>query len=151
VQRANTWAEVPSEVVLSDREADVVSKVSYSFINAGHILKVENEVIGMSPNPWIKAKVSYRGTGVTVGEGYGVNKNAAKIAVFELMLKKLEAREDDPTSNLPNLKEQDDKDRETERQTTREEAKTEREETDEERDNSGDAQATATGEEKRGN
>jgi hypothetical protein len=151
VQREESWAEVPSEIVLSDREADVVSKVSYSFVNAGYILKVENEVIGMSPNPWIKAKVSYRGTGVTVGEGYGVNKNAAKIAVFELMLKKIEAREDDPTSNLPNLKEQDDKERETEQQTTREEAETEGEETDEERDNSGDAQATATGEEKRGN
>lgn len=128
----------------------MLSRVSYSFVNAGHILKVENEVLGMSPNPWIKARVSYRGTGVIVGEGYGVNKNAAKIAVFELMLKKLEARENDPIPNLPNLNREDDKDRETERETTRKEAETEREETVEERDNAGDAQATAAGEEERG-
>nr|UHS71788.1 MAG: RNA-dependent RNA polymerase [Permutotetraviridae sp.] len=149
VQKGETWAELPADVVLSDRDVDVVSKVSYSFVNAGHILKVENEVLGMSPNPWIKAKVSYRGTGVTVGEGYGTNKNAAKIAVFELLLKKLEAREKEPKINFLKLNTKDDKDRETTREATREKAETEREKEDEERDHSGNAQTTGAEEEER--
>ena len=40
-----TWCEVPDDVRLSDRQVDVVSRVSYSFINAGHILDRKHTVL----------------------------------------------------------------------------------------------------------
>lgn len=138
-----TWCDVPIDVKLSDREVDVVSRVSYSFTNAGYILDRKYTVLENSPNPWGVLRVVYRGTGVLVGEGFGANKSEATSAVFELMMERIKAKEPGPlTSEI--VKTENGENRATESETARaeEEAKTECEI--EERIESGSTQTVAS-------
>ena len=137
-----TWCEVPDDVRLSDRQVDAVSRVSYSFINAGYILDRKYTVLENSPNPWGVLRVSYRGTGVLVGEGFGVKKDEATSAVFELMMERIMAKEARPlTSEIVTT--ENGENRETESETAREEETAETERETEERDESGSTQTVA--------
>lgn len=132
------WCKVPEDVVLSERDVDNVSKVSYSFVNAGYILDCKYTVITNSPNPWGVLRVTTRGTDSLIGEGYGVKKDAAKSAVFGLMYEEMKAREEKPQTKTKIERKKNGENRVTERETEGEEEEAATESEIEERDVSGE-------------
>ena len=86
--------------------------------------------------------MTYRGTGVLVGEGFGVKKDEATTAVFELMMERIMAKEPGPlTSEIVTTENGENRTTESETARAEEEAETERET--EERIESGSTQTVA--------
>ncbi len=92
IQQEESWAKVPQDIVRSKiRNTDVISMVSYSFVDAGKTLKTDSKVLRNSPDPLIKVTVYLEQE--VIAEGFGKTKKDAKQRVYEIMLEILDDRE----------------------------------------------------------